>query len=421
MSPADVLADLATIYRDLHEHPELAFAEHRTAGIVAERLGALGYEVTTGVGGTGVVGVLRNGPGPTALLRADMDGLPVAEETGLPYASTARAPGADGVETPVMHACGHDVHFTCLLGAAATLAAERHTWSGTVQLVFQPAEEVGGGAQAMLDDGILDRFGRPDVVLGQHVGPLPAGLLGLRRGPAFAGADMLHIVLHGRGGHGSRPETTVDPVVMAAATVMRLQTVVSREVAGGESAVVTVGALHAGNAGNVIPDRAELRVSMRSYDTGVRERLMTAVERIVRAEAAASNAPQDPEIHLRESFPVLVNDSDAGARTIAGWDRDLGRGLTIDPGPVTGSEDVGLLATAAGVPLVYWLLGGADPAAFAGVSDREGMQRVVRDLPSNHSPQFAPVIEPTLTTGVAALVSAARTWLPVEGAGTTTT
>jgi hippurate hydrolase len=267
----------------------------------------------------------------------------------------------------------------------------------------------------MIDDGVFDRVGRPDVVLGQHVGPLPAGMLGLRRGPAFAGADMLHIVLHGRGGHGSRPETTVDPVVMAAATVMRLQTVVSREVAGGESAVVTVGALHAGQAGNVIPDRAEMRVSLRSYDPDVRTRLMSSIERIVRAEAAASGAPQDPEVILKESFPVLVNDHDAGARTIAGWDRDLGAGLTIDPGAVTGSEDVGMLATAAGVPLVYWLLGGADPAAFAGVTDRDGLQRVVRDLPSNHSPQFAPVIEPTLSTGVKALVSAARTWLPAQG------
>jgi amidohydrolase len=415
VSPADVLADLENIYRDLHEHPELAFAEHRTAGIVAERLEALGFEVTTGVGRTGVVGILRNGPGPTALLRADMDALPVEEETGLPYSSKATGTGADGVETPVMHACGHDVHVTCLLGAAATLVAERDTWSGTVQLVFQPAEEVGGGAQSMVDDGIFDRFGRPDVVLGQHVGPLPAGLLGLRRGPAFAGADMLHIVLHGRGGHGSRPETTVDPVVMAAATVMRLQTVVSREVAGGESAVVTVGALHSGNAGNVIPERADMRVSLRSYDTEVRARLMTSIERIVRAEAAASGADQDPEVILKESFPVLVNDPDASARTQAGFDRDLGPGLTVDPGPVTGSEDVGMLATAAGVPLVYWLLGGADPAHFAGVTDREGLARVVRELPSNHSAQFAPVIEPTLSTGVEALVSATRTWLPVEG------
>jgi amidohydrolase len=415
VSPADVLADLGTLYRDLHEHPELAFAEHRTAGIIAERLQALGYETTTGVGGTGVVGVMANGPGPTAMLRADMDALPVLEETGLPYASTARGTGADGQETPVMHACGHDVHVTCLLGAAATLAAERESWSGTLQVLFQPAEEVGGGAQSMVDDGLFERFGRPDVVLGQHVSPLPAGLLGLRRGPAFAGADMLHVVLHGRGGHGSRPETTVDPVVMAAATVMRLQTVVSREIAGSESAVVTVGALHAGNAGNVIPDRAEMRITLRSYDPDVRNRLMTSIERIVRAEAAASGAEQEPEVNLKESFPVLVNDHDAGARTIAGWDRDLGAGLTVDPGPVTGSEDVGMLATAAGVPLVYWLLGGADPAAFAGVTDREGLQRVVRDLPSNHSPQFAPVIEPTLTTGVKALVSAARTWLPVEG------
>ncbi len=415
MSPADVLADLANIYRDLHAHPELAFAEHRTAGIIAEHLTALGYETTTGVGGTGVVGVLRNGPGPTALLRADMDALPVQEETGLDYASTARGTARDGSETPVMHACGHDVHVTCLLGAAATLVAERDTWRGTVQLVFQPAEEVGGGAQSMIDDGIFDRFGRPDVVLGQHVGPLPAGLVGLRRGPAFAGADMLHVVMHGRGGHGSRPETTVDPIVMAAATVMRLQTVVSREVAGGESAVVTVGALHAGNAGNVIPERAEMRISLRSYDADVRNRLMTSIERIVRAEAAASGAPQEPEVDLQESFPVLVNDPDACARTQGGFDRDLGPGLTVDPGKVTGSEDVGLLATAAGVPLVYWLLGGADPAAFAGVTDRDGLQRVVRDLPSNHSAQFAPVIEPTLTTGVKALVSAARTWLPAEG------
>jgi amidohydrolase len=415
VSPADVLADLENTYRDLHAHPELAFAEHRTAGIVAETLQALGYEVTTGVGRTGVVGVLRNGPGPTAMLRADMDGLPVQEETGLPYASTARGTAADGTDTPVMHACGHDVHVTCLLGAAATLVAERDTWSGTLQLLFQPAEEVGGGAQSMIDDALFDRVGRPDVVLGQHVSPLPAGLLGLRKGPAFAGADMLHIVLHGRGGHGSRPETTVDPVVMAASTVMRLQTIVSREVAGGESAVVTVGALHAGHAGNVIPERAEMRVSLRSYDTEVRERLMTSIDRIVRAEAAASGAEQDPEVNLKESFPVLVNDPDACARTQAGFDRDLGAGLTVDPGQVTGSEDVGMLATAAGVPLVYWLLGGADPAAFAGVTDREGLQRVVRDLPSNHSPQFAPVIEPTLSTGVKALVSAARTWLPAEG------
>src|SRR5580658_404196 len=239
------LADLTDIYRDLHAHPELAFAEHRTAGIVAARLRDLGYQTTTGVGGTGVVGLLANGAGPTVLLRADMDGLPVLERTGLEYASADHGISAEGKEVPVMHACGHDAHVTCLLGAAAELAADAGSWSGTLLLVFQPAEEVGEGARAMIDDGLFDRFAAPGVVLGQHVSPIPAGLLGLRAGPAFAGSDPLRVVLHGRGAHGSQPETSVDPVVMAAATVLRLQTIVSRELAPADHAVVTVGALRA--------------------------------------------------------------------------------------------------------------------------------------------------------------------------------
>ena len=404
-------AALAELYRDLHAHPELSFAEHRTAALVAERLLALGYETATGVGGTGVVGVLRNGEGPTALLRADMDGLPVAERTGLPYASTATTTDADGAVVPVMHACGHDVHVTCLLGAAEVLAAEQTTWRGSVVVVFQPAEELGRGAQAMLDDGLFDRFGRPDVVLGQHVAPLPAGFLGLRPGPAFAASDSLRVVLHGRGGHGSRPETAVDPIVMAAATVLRLQGVVSREVAGTETAVVTVGQVHAGTRPNIIPDSAELSVNVRSYDPRVRTRVLAAIERIANAEAAASGAPRPPEFAFEESFPPVVNDPAAAARTRLGFEAELGHGLVVDPGPVTGSEDVGLFATAAGVPCVYWLLGGADPAAFAGHSSLEDLAEVVRGLPSNHSAQFAPVVDPTLRTGVAALVSAARTWL----------
>jgi hippurate hydrolase len=403
---------LADVYRDLHAHPEPSFAEHRTAGIVSERLRSLGYETATGVGGTGVVGVLRNGSGPVALLRADMDALPVLERTGLPYASTATTTGADGSTVPLMHACGHDVHVTCLLGAAAVLAGDRGSWRGTAVLVFQPAEEVGRGALALLDDGLLERFGRPDVVLGQHVAPLPAGFLGLRPGPAFAASDALRVVLHGRGAHGSRPETSVDPVLMAAATVLRLQGVVSREVAGTEMAVVTVGELHAGTRPNIIPDRAELSLTVRSFDAGVRERVLAAIERIVRAEAAASGAPREPELEFLESFPALVNDPDACTRTRLGLEAELGAGLVVDPGPVTGSEDVGRLATAAGAPLVYWLLGGADPGAFAGAQTMEELARVVRDLPSNHSPEFAPVITPTLSTGVRALVSAARTWLP---------
>ena len=404
------LEDLAELYRDLHAHPELSYAEHRTAGIAAARLAGLGYRVTTGIGGTGVVGRLSNGPGPTVLLRADMDALPVLEQTGLDYASTARGTDKDGTDVPVMHACGHDMHVTCLLGAAAGLAATASDWQGTLLLVFQPAEEGGGGAQAMIDDGLYERFAPPDIVLGQHVMNLPAGVLGVHAGPAFAAADELRVVLHGKGGHGSRPETTVDPILMAAATVLRLQGVVSREIAADDASVLTVGALQAGTRSNIIPDKAELLLSLRSFDPKVRGRALAAIERIVRAEAAASGAPREPEIIPTISFPLLVNDKDAAARLIDLFNNS-GVGWALDPGPLTGSEDVGVLATAAGVPCAYWLFGGADPALFAGVTSVDEARAVVDGLPSNHSPLFAPVIEPTITTGVAALTAAARDWL----------
>ncbi|MBC2869653.1 amidohydrolase [Streptomyces mexicanus] len=415
-SPHADLAGLAEVYRDLHAHPELGFAEHRTAGIVAERLRAAGYETATGVGRTGVVGVLRNGEGPTVAVRADMDALPVREQTGLPYASTARASDGEGREVPVMHACGHDMHVTCLLGAAAELAAHRTAWRGTLLVIFQPAEELGGGARAMIDDGLYERFGRPEVVLGQHVAPLPAGFVGLHAGPAFAASDSLRVVLHGRGGHGSRPETCVDPVLMAAATVQRLQGVVAREVAGTSTAVLTVGALHAGTKPNVIPDRAEMLLSVRTFEPAVREAVLRAVERIVRGEAAASGAPREPEITRTESFPAVVNDPAACERTQRALTDALGAAHLVDPGPATGSEDVGVLADAAGAPCVYWLLGGADPTAFASARTFEDLEKAVRSQPSNHSPHFAPVVEPTLRTGVTALTSAARAWLaPAEG------
>jgi hippurate hydrolase len=408
---ADVpdLDDLAALYRDLHAHPELAFAEHRTAGIVAERLRDLGCQVTTGVGGTGVVGVLSNEAGPTVLLRADMDALPVLEQTGLPYASTGRAKDSGGADVPVMHACGHDMHVTCLLGAAAELAAARDAWHGTLLLVFQPAEEAGTGAQAMIDDGLLRRFPLPDIVLGQHVTPLPAGVLGVHGGPAMAGADSLRVVLYGQGGHGSRPETTVDPILMAAAAVLRLQGVVSRELAAREAAVLTVGALHAGTAPGIIPDQAELLLSLRTFNDQVHDKARAAIERIIRAEAAASGAQKDPEIITTVSFPALVNDATACAKLTDLF--NAGVGLTLDPGPVTGSEDVGLLATAAGVPCAYWMLGGSDPALFAGVTTVDEARVIVDGLPSNHSPLYAPVIDPTIRTGVAALTTAARAWL----------
>lgn len=399
----DLRAELAAIYQDLHAHPELSFAEHRTAAEVARRLTAMDIPVTTGVGRTGVVGELRNGPGPTVLLRADLDALPVAENTGLPYASTARGIDSSGNTVPVMHACGHDMHVTCLLGALDLLSGARQAWTGTVLGVFQPAEELGGGAQAMVDDGLFDRFGRPDVVLGQHVVPAPAGLLGAHAGPAFAAIDALLVRMFGRGGHGSTPESTVDPVVMAASTVMRLQTVVSREVPAGETAVVTVGSLRAGHCDNVIPDEAELKLSIRSYTPQVRERVLAAVHRIVRAEAAASGADREPEFVTLDTFPVLINDPVATDRTMTAFRQRFGDKV-IDPGSVTGSEDFGVFGTAAGAPNCYWLLGGIDPCAYLAAAKAGKVDQLI---PSNHSPRFAPVIEPTLSTGVSALVTAA--------------
>jgi amidohydrolase len=392
-------AELVALYRDLHQHPELSFQETRTAAIVADRLAALGYDVTTGDGG----------PGPTVLLRADMDALPVLERTGLEFASAQRGVDRHGADVPVMHACGHDVHVTCLLGAASVLATERQSLSGRLVLVFQPAEELGAGAEAMIADRFFDRFGRPDVVLGQHVAPMPAGLLGLHPGTAMAASDSLTITFHGSGGHGSRPETTVDPVVMAASAVLRLQTVVSRETATTETAVVTVGVMRAGSTANVIPDTAEIQVNVRTTDPGVRERTLGAITRIVNAEAEASAAPRPPQVDHTDAFPALHNDPDATERVRRAF-ADVRTALVVDPGVVTGSEDVGRFAVAAGAPCVYWFLGGADPTHFAGAATVDEIREVVRGLPSNHSPEFAPVLSPTLTTGVEALVAAARAW-----------
>jgi amidohydrolase len=407
--------ELAALYQDLHQHPELSFREVRTSGIVATRLRALGFEVVEGLGRTGVVGVLSNGEGPTVLLRADMDALPVAERTDLPYASVAATTGADGQQVPVMHACGHDMHVTCLIGACRELALGRDSWRGTVLAVFQPAEEAGGGAQAMVRDGLFERFGRPAIVLGQHVTPLPAGVVGLRSGPAFAAADALRVTVFGRGGHGSRPESCIDPIVTAAAIVLRLQTVVSREVAAGDQAVVTVGAVHAGTAGNIIPDHAELLLTVRSFTPAVRAHVLEAITRIVKAEAAASGAPREPDIDLYDSYPALVNDDDAVVRIRAAL---AATGVVIvDPGPLTASEDFGVLAAAADAPCVYWLLGGADPAAFEGATTPLQVDERMRSLPSNHSPAYAPVIHPTLELGIGTLVAAARTWLAPVSAG----
>ncbi|MFG2819701.1 amidohydrolase [Kitasatospora sp. NPDC048365] len=410
---AERLPRLGEIYRDLHRHPELAFQEHRTAGIAAAELRALGWETSEGVGGTGVVGVLRNGDGPVLLLRADMDGLPVREATGLPYASTATGRDADGEQVPLMHACGHDVHVTCLLGAAERLTAHRDAWRGTVLAVLQPAEECGEGAEAMIADGFAERFPRPDVCLGQHVGPFPAGTAFTRPGAIMATSDSYRVRLFGRGGHGSSPEHTVDPVVMAAAVVLRLQTVVSREVPAGQTAVVTVGSIHAGSKENIIADEAELKLNIRTVDEGVRERVLAAVHRIVEAEAAASGAPKAPEFTPISTLPLTVNEPEATERVLAGLRAALGDGQVFTlPAPFTGSEDFGVFGNALGVPSVFWHFGGTDPAAFAGhhpASVQTG--GFPPDVPTNHSPQYAPVPEPTLDAGVRMLLAVTAQWL----------
>ncbi|MGI5441709.1 amidohydrolase [Streptomyces shenzhenensis] len=398
---------LADLYRDFHQHPELSLQEHRTAAWVAEFLRPLGYEVTEKVGGTGVVAVLRRGDGPVVMLRADLDALPVQEKTGLAYASTVKGTDINGNDVPVMHACGHDVHITCLLGAAALLAGPAATWSGTLMLVFQPAEELARGAQAMVDDGLFERFANPDVILGQHVAPLPAGVIAYGTGAFMAANDTANVVLYGRGGHGSRPESTIDPVLMAAHVVTRLQGIIPREVPAAEAAVLTVGRLQAGTKDNIIPDQAELGINIRSYSPAVREVVRRAVERVIHAESAASAAPRHPEIEWSCTTPATVNDPAATEVTVAALAEHFGADRVAPMPPVTASEDVGVFGQACGAPTVFWFLGGLHPQEFA-AAVADGLQD---SLPTNHSPHFAPVIDPTLTVGVKALVVAATAWL----------
>ncbi|MEV8267538.1 amidohydrolase [Microbacterium sp. NPDC076911] len=400
--------DLDALYIDLHRHPELSFQETRTAGVITQKLDELGIEYEEGIGKTGIAAAIRNGDGPVVWLRADTDGLPVEEATGLEYASTVRGVDPAGTDVPVMHACGHDMHISAMIGALEQLLQTKDEWSGTLVVVFQPAEEYGAGAQAMIADGVLERFPKPDIVLGQHVTPLPAGTIGVRSGTQMAASDGLRVVLHGRGGHGSRPHSTIDPVVMAAATIMRLQTIVSREVDPRDVAVVTVGSIHSGLKNNIIPPDATLELSLRYPDDEARERVMTKVERIINAEAAASGAEQAPTITIDHTLPPTINDAGATARLRTAFDAAFGAGTVVDPGMFTGSEDVSWFAREAGVPLVYWFWGGIDAQKFAEAS---AAGTVERDIPTNHSPYFAPMLQPTLSNGVANLVVAAREFL----------
>jgi amidohydrolase len=408
----DIVTPLENLYRDLHSHPELSNQEHRTAAKAAEQLGWAGCEVTTGVGGTGVVGVLRNGDGPTVMLRADMDGLPVKEATGLPYASTVTALGPDGHDVSVMHACGHDMHVTWLAGATKLLARTPAAWRGTLISLFQPAEELGTGAQAMIDDKLFERFPKPDVILGQHVMPPAAGQITYRPGVTQSEEDNIEVRLFGRGGHGAWPESTVDPVVLAASTVLRLQTIVSREVAAFEPVVVTIGALQAGTKGNVIPDDAVLKINVRTFDNTVRTRVLAAIERIVKAEATASGAPKPPEFTYFDHFDLTVNDPKAATHVGEAFRGYFGADRVTeltDPLPV--SEDFGLFGQEWKVPSVFWYVGGTDPDLY---QRAQAAGRIAEDVPTNHSSKFAPALHPTLETGIEALTTATLGYLGRE-------
>ena len=393
--------DLLSIYQDLHAHPELGFQEHRTAGVVVDRLTEIGgITVTTGVGGTGVVGVLENGDGPVVWLRADMDGLPVQERTGLPYASTARATDEDGNEGPTMHACGHDIHVTWLLGTLERLVAIRADWSGTVVAVFQPAEEVISGARAMIDDGLVERFPKPTVVLGQHSAPAPVGVVAVGSGAVMASSDRFTVTFNGRGAHGSAPQASLDPIVTAASAVVRLQTIVSREVGPSDAGVVTVGSFHAGTRPNIIPDTAVIEISTRARNEETRAAIIASIERIVRAESDAGGLAA-PTIERAPGADVLVNDADQAAVVLEAVRAVVPHAVDMESGLAMASEDVGQLATAAGAPIVYWFTGITDPELF-----RRG-----EDIPSNHSPFYAPQADTAIPVGVDALVAAARATL----------
>jgi amidohydrolase len=401
-----LLPELEAIYKDLHQHPELSMQEVRTAQIASDYVEKFGYEVTRNVGVTGVVAVLTNGAGPTVMLRADMDALPMAEATGLPYASTIKARDEDGVEVDVAHSCGHDMHVAWLMGVARLMAEHRHAWRGTLMVVFQPGEEVARGALSMIDDGMLKRFPKPDVILGQHVMVGAAGTVGHRSGTILSAGDSLKVKLFGRGSHGSQPQTSIDPVIMAASTTLRLQTIVSREISPRESAVLTVGALQAGTKDNIIPDDATLKLNMRTFDEDVREYMLGAIRRICCAECAASNAPREPEFTTISSYPLTINDDATNERVREAFEAHFGE-RAYETQPAAASEDFSVFGREWDVPYAFWFVGGTEPEAF-----RKALAaKKLNEIPSNHSPKFAPVLDPTLRTGLEAMLCAAGAWL----------
>jgi amidohydrolase len=387
-------AHIEVLYKDIHSHPELAFQETRTAAKLAAEMRALGYEVTEGVGKTGIVAVYRNGPGPTVMVRTELDALPLPEKTGLPYASTATQI-LRNAETPVAHACGHDIHMSVWVAVAKTLMDMKDQWSGTVMFVGQPAEEGGGGARAMLADGLFSRFPKPDMGFALHVGPGPYGVVSYRPGVINSTSDSLSVLFTGKGGHGSRPHVTIDPVMMAGHFIVDVQSVISREKDAAKFGVVTIGSVQAGNAGNVIPDTALLRGTIRSYDDDTRAKMIEGVQRTAKAVALMAGAPP-PDVKITAGAKAVINDDALAARGGAVLKAAFGDKAVLLPAPGSASEDYSEFIMA-GVPSFYFGIGGLDPKAVAQAAATQ------TPLPGNHSPEFAPVPEPTIRTGTQAM------------------
>jgi hippurate hydrolase len=407
------LPSLVATYKALHAAPELSREESKTSALLARELRAAGYTVTEGIGkygspewkGYGIVGVLENGRGPTVLVRTELDALPVAEQTGLPYASTVRARDAAGLEVPVMHACGHDIHMASWLGTARILAGLRDRWHGRIVFLGQPAEERVIGAKAMLEDGLYARFGTPDYVLALHDdADLPAGTVGYTPGYALASADSLEVTVRGVGGHGSKPEATKDPVLLAAEIVVALQRIVSREVSPLDSAVVSVGSIHGGTKGNIIPDEVKLQLTVRAYKEDVRRKVLASIERIVRGLAMAADLPANRlptvDVSRTETAPPTYNQPELTARLAQAFSRTLGPTRVVEVPPIMASEDFGHFSLDHTVPSVLFWVGASAPAVL------EEAKKTGTPAPGLHSSRFAPVPEPTITAGVTAMTAA---------------
>ena len=395
-----IYPEVEAFYLDLHRNPELSLHEQQTAAKLAARATALGYEVTTGVGGTGVVAVLRNGQGPTVLLRTDMDALPVEEKTGLPHASQVAVKNDSGATVPVMHACGHDVHMASWFGTAKLMAANRPRWHGTLILIGQPAEELGVGAAAMLKDGLFTRFPKPDFAFAIHDSAgQPAGQVGYTSGFALASSDSVDITIFGRGGHGAQPHNTVDPIVIAARTVLALQTLVSRENNPLDPAVITVGTIHGGTKTNIIPDEVKLELTVRSYKPEVRKQLLAAIDRVVKGQALAGGAPREPLVKVSPAAHATYNDPGLTTRLVSALRNTLGTANVVEVPPTMGFEDFSEFSLA-GVPSAIFWVGGAEPAKF------DAAQQSGTPLPGLHSSLWAPDREPTLKTAITAATTA---------------